>query len=92
MNKQELIKLVAEETEISQKDVAKVLDAIIKHISIAVASGITVLLVGFGSFKPAKREARNGRNPQTGEAIEIPARIVPVFRPGKEFKQAVAGE
>lgn len=90
MTKAELIDKVAEKTKLTKKDSAKVIDAIIGSINGALAKGNKVQLVGFGSFEVKKREARKGRNPQTGAEIKIAARKVPVFRAGKALKDAVA--
>lgn len=91
MNKQELIKKIAAESEVSQKEASTILDNALNAIVDAVAAGEKVQLIGFGSFEPKKREARVGRNPKTKEAIEIPASIALVFKPGKEFKEKVKG-
>lgn len=65
------------------------LDAILGTIVDTVADGEKVVLVGFGSFESRSRVAREGRNPKTGEALKIPAAVVPVFIPGKNFREAV---
>ena len=87
MNKTELIAEVALKAGLSKKDAEKALNATIDTITEALASGDKVQLVGFGGFETKKREARMGRNPKTKEAIEIPASKVPVFKPGKSFKE-----
>ncbi|MBT9137673.1 MAG: DNA-binding protein HU [Syntrophomonadaceae bacterium] len=89
MNKGELIKEVAAKTEATQKTVEEVISAAIEVIQIAVASGAKVTLVGFGTFEKSERNARTGRNPATGEAIDIPAKAVPKFTAGKNFREAV---
>lgn len=89
MNKQELIKEIVSETDLPSKQVSAVLDSAIRKIISAVAEGDKVQFVGFGSFEGKKREARTGRNPKTKEPIEIPACVSPVFKAGKEFKDAV---
>jgi DNA-binding protein HU-beta len=90
MNKTELIAAVAEHTGLDRKDVAKAIDGLLDVIPMAVAAGEQVTLIGFGSFEAAHRPARNGRNPQTGEAIEIPAAWAPKFKAGSAFKGLVA--
>lgn len=90
MNKQELIALVAEENNMSKSQAGRVMDSIFKNIMKAVAQGDAFQLVGFGTFKAVKREARVSRNPSTGEAVNVPATVVPKFVPGKAFKDAVA--
>jgi DNA-binding protein HU-beta len=90
MNKGELIDAVAAKVEVSKKDADAIVTAAVEAIMEAVASGDKVSLVGFGSFEPRERKAREGRNPQTGEALKIAATTVPGFSAGKGFKQLVA--
>lgn len=90
MTKTELIDKVADKTKLTKKASAQAIDAMVGAISGALVKGNKVQLVGFGSFEVKKREARKGRNPQTGAEIKIPARKVPVFRAGKALKEAVA--
>ena len=90
MNKAELINAVAAAAEVSKKDAEAVLTATLDAITDALKEGDKVQLVGFGSFEVKKRAARIGRNPKTKESIEIPASKVPVFKPGKALKDAVA--
>ncbi len=89
MNKTELINAVAEATDLSKKDAGKAVDAVFDTILNALAKGEKVQLIGFGNFEVRHRAARKGRNPQTGEEIEIPASKVPAFKPGKALKEAV---
>jgi DNA-binding protein HU-beta len=89
MNKTELVKAVAEQAELTQKDAAKAVDALIETISETLAKEEKIQLIGFGTFEVRERSARKGRNPQTGEEIEIAASKVPAFKPGKELKEAV---
>ncbi|WP_166239346.1 HU family DNA-binding protein [Paenibacillus turpanensis] len=89
MNKTDLINKVAESTDLAKKDVTKVVDAVFESISEALQSGDKVQLVGFGNFEVRERSARKGRNPQTGEEIEIPASKVPAFKPGKALKDGI---
>ena len=90
MNKGELIEVVATKAEVSKKDADAIVTAMVEAITTAVASGEKVSLVGFGSFEPRERKAREGRNPQTGKTLKIPATTVPAFSAGKGFKQLVA--
>jgi DNA-binding protein HU-beta len=92
MNKSELIEIVAKESDLSKVAAGKILDSLIAAVTKAVAKGDGVTLVGFGSFKPIKRAARVGKNPQTGAALKIAARTVPKFTAGATFKAAVAGK
>ncbi len=89
MTKADLISAVAE-TGMSKKEAAAAVDAAIDAIKGALAKGEKVSLIGFGSFSVKKRKARTGRNPQTGKAIKIKAKNVPVFSAGKGLKDAVS--
>jgi DNA-binding protein HU-beta len=91
MNKAELIQRTAAVTDLSQKDVARALDGLIEVIQSTVANGEKVTLVGFGAFEAKLTKERMGRNPATGEELVIPAKLVPRFHPGKEFKTQVGG-
>ena len=89
MNKQELVKKIAEDTEMTQKDAAAVLESALAWIEKTVASGEKVQLVGFGTFERKKREARLSRNPRTGEEVQIQAAFLPTFKAGKGFREEV---
>lgn len=89
MNKSALVDHIAAKTKLTKKAVADVLEAFMGGVMTTVKKGESVTLTGFGTFKASKRQARTGRNPQTGASIKIPARTVPAFRPGKEFKDMV---
>ena len=89
MNKTELVKVVSTQAELTQKDAAKAVDALVETISNTLAKEEKVQLIGFGTFEVRDRAARKGRNPQTGEEIDIAASKVPAFKPGKELKEAV---
>jgi len=89
MNKEELVKAVADKTKLSQKSTAEVISAVLETVEKTVAKGKKVTLVGFGSFEARKRAARTGRNPQTGKEIKIAAKTVPAFSAGKKFKEVV---
>ncbi len=89
MNKTELVNAVAEAAELSKKDATKAVEAVFDTILNALKNGDKVQLIGFGNFEVRERAARKGRNPQTGEEIEIPASKVPAFKPGKALKEAV---
>ncbi|THE13764.1 HU family DNA-binding protein [Bacillus timonensis] len=92
MNKTELVSAVAESAELSKKDATKAVDAVFEAVQNALSNGDKVQLIGFGNFEVRERAARKGRNPQTGEEIEIAASKVPAFKPGKALKDAVAGK
>lgn len=89
MNKTELIAAVAEQAAITKKDAEKALSAVIDSITNAMAEGDKVQLVGFGTFEVRERDARKGKNPRTGEIINIPASKVPAFKAGKALKDIV---
>ena len=89
MNKQELIKKVAQDAELTQKQAAAALESMMDSVKEAVAAGDKVQLIGFGTFESKKRDARTGRNPRTGKAVKIEAAVLPVFKAGKAFKDAV---
>ncbi len=88
MNKTELIDNVAEALE-SKKLAQAAVDSILENISTALKNGEKVTLVGFGTFEVVERKARKGRNPKTGEPIDIKAAKVPRFSPGKALKETV---
>jgi DNA-binding protein HU-beta len=89
MNKAELIEAVAKAADISKASAEKALDGALDAIADALKKDDSVTLVGFGTFRVSKRAARTGRNPRTGEAIEIKAARVPKFSAGKALKDAV---
>jgi DNA-binding protein HU-beta len=89
MNKTTLVDKIAGKTGLTKKAVGDVLEGFMGAVMDTVKGGQTVTLTGFGTFKASKRQARTGRNPQTGASIQIPARTVPVFKAGKAFKDMV---
>lgn len=89
MNKTELVAAIAEKTELSKKDSEKALKAFIEVVGEELKKGEKIQLVGFGTFEVADRAARTGKNPQTGEAITIPASKAPKFKAGKALKDTV---
>ncbi len=89
MNKTELIGAVAKKSGLTKKDTEKVVNSFIDVVQEALGEGDTVAILGFGTFLTRERAAREGRNPRTGEVIQISAGRVPVFRPGKGLKDAV---
>ncbi|MFL2535428.1 MAG: HU family DNA-binding protein [Candidatus Azotimanducaceae bacterium] len=89
MNKQELIDNMAESADISKASAARALESMVDSVTGALKSGDSLTLVGFGTFSVRKREARAGRNPKTGEAIQIKAANVPAFKAGKALKEAL---
>ena len=89
MTKAELIKAVAEDSGVSKKDAAAVVDAVLANIAEAMAKGEKVQLVGFGTFEVRERAAREGKNPRTSETVKIDACRVPAFKAGKALKDKV---
>jgi len=88
--KADLVARMAGETGLEKKKAQQALDVLLKTFSEELSAGNKISLVGFGNFAVAKRDAREGRNPQTGEKIKIPARNVVKFTPGKTLKEKVA--
>ncbi len=89
MNKTELIDQIADESDVSKAVAGRALDAMISAVTQTLSEGAQVTLVGFGTFSVRDRAARIGRNPQTGETIQIKAAKVPTFKAGKAFKDAL---
>ena len=89
MNKNDLVAAVADGADLSKADAAKAVDAVFGSITGSLKGGGEVRLVGFGTFSVANRKASTGRNPRTGEAIQIPASKQPKFKAGKGLKDAV---
>jgi len=89
VNKNDLVGAVADSSDLSKADAAKAVDAVFDSITSSLQSGGEVRLVGFGTFSVANRKASTGRNPRTGEAIQIPASKQPKFKAGKGLKDAV---
>lgn len=89
MNKQELVGQVAERTGLARGDAGRAVEAVFDAITLSLAGGEEVRLVGFGSFVVTRRKASTGRNPRTGEPMDIKASAVPKFRVGKGLKDAV---
>ena len=89
MNKNDLVASVADSSGLSKADAGKAVDSVLDNITSALQSGNEIRLVGFGTFSVAQRKATTGRNPQTGETIQIKASKSPGFKAGKAFKDAV---
>lgn len=89
MNKGDLIEVVADDAGLSKADATRAVDAMIAAVTKALKTGKQVALVGFGTFSVKKRAARQGRNPRTGQTIQIAASKVPGFKAGKALKDAV---
>ena len=89
MNKQELVRNIASETGLTKKVCQTTVNKVVSTIASCLARGERVTLVGFGTFQIIEKKARKGRNPQTGKEIQIPAKKVPKFVPGKSLKEKV---
>ena len=91
MNKADLIEVLAQETEVTKVKAGEFVDTLIATVTKALKKGEDLTLVGFGTFTTSKRAARKGRNPQTGEVLNIKATTVAKFRAGKDLREAVSG-
>jgi DNA-binding protein HU-beta len=89
MNKTELVEAVAKDAGLSKADAARALDSLMATVTKTLKKGDEVAITGFGKWSVAKRAARTGRNPQTGEAVKIRASKTPKFTPGATFKAAL---
>jgi integration host factor subunit beta len=89
MTKAELVEEVARAAELTKKDSEVIVDEVFKNIIQALNRGEKIELRGFGSFRVRQRDARRGRNPKTGTPVDIPAKRVPYFKPGKELKELI---
>ncbi|WP_264754705.1 integration host factor subunit beta [Mangrovitalea sediminis] len=90
MTKSELVEIIAsKQTQLSVKDVELAVKTVIEHMSQALAEGQRIEIRGFGSFSLHYRAPRTGRNPKTGEPVQLPAKYVPHFKPGKELREEV---
>lgn len=89
MNKTDLIAKVSEKTEITKKDVERMLNATLETVQEEVQAGEQIQIIGFGTMKAVDKKATTARNPKTGETIKVPAKRVPKFVPGAAFKELV---
>ena len=89
MTKAELVEFIAENADLTKADAARALEAVVEGITEGLKKSGKVTLVGFGTFTAKKREAREGRNPQTGETVKIAARVVPGFKAGNKLKESL---
>jgi DNA-binding protein HU-beta len=91
MNKAELIDVISQENQVTKVKAGEFVDTLIATVQKTLKKGEDLTLVGFGTFTTSKRAARKGRNPQTGEVLNIKATTVPKFRPGKDLRETVSG-
>lgn len=89
MTKAELVEFIAENADLTKADAVRALDAVLEGVIEGLKRTGKVALVGFGTFNAKEREAHTGRNPQTGEAVEIAARVIPSFKAGNKLKDAL---
>ena len=89
MSKQELVEFIAENAGLSKADATRALDATMEGIKAGLKKEGKVTLVGFGTFEAKKRAAREGRNPLTGETVQIPAKVAATFKAGSKLKEAL---
>ena len=89
MTKAELVQFIAETADLTKADATRALDAMVEGVTKGLKEEVKVTLVGFGTFTAKKREAREGRNPQTGETVKIAARVVPGFKAGNKLKESI---
>lgn len=89
MNKADLVAAISKKSGLTKKDADKAVSAFVAAVTETLSKGGKVQLVGFGTFETAKRAAREGRNPQTGKPMKIPASTAPKFKPGKALKDSV---
>ena len=89
MTKAELVEFIAEKADLTKADAGRALDAMVEGVTKGLKEDGKVTLVGFGTFTAKKRDAREGRNPQTGETVKIAARVVPGFKAGSKLKDAL---
>ena len=89
MTKADLVEQIAEATGLTKKDTAVVVDGFLEAVKQALSREQNIEIRGFGSFKVKSRKARKARNPRTGEAVHVPSRMVPTFKPSKELKELV---
>jgi integration host factor subunit beta len=92
MTKAELVEDVADAAELTKKDAERLVEIVFESIIESLNQGEKIELRGFGSFRVRERGARRGRNPKTGDPVNIPAKRVPYFKPGKELKELINGD
>jgi len=89
MTKAELVEFVADNADLTKADASRAIEAVMEGVTEGLKKNGKVTLVGFGTFSAKKRDARTGRNPQTGETVKIAARVVPAFKAGSKLKDAL---
>ncbi|HUK12983.1 MAG TPA: HU family DNA-binding protein [Thermoanaerobaculaceae bacterium] len=92
MTKAEIIKVLADQVGLTRREAAEVLSVVLDGVVDAIREGEKVELRGFGSFRTRKRQARAGRNPRTGAQVQVPPKVVPYFKPGKQLRETLGGK
>jgi integration host factor subunit beta len=92
MTKADIIKILADHVGLTRREAAEVLSVVLDGVVDAIRAGEKVELRGFGSFRTRKRQARAGRNPRTGAQVNVPPKVVPYFKPGKQLREVLAGK
>jgi len=92
MTKAEIIKVLADQVGLTRREAAEVLTVVLDGVVDAIREGEKVELRGFGSFRTRKRQARAGRNPRTGAQVQVPPKVVPYFKPGKQLRETLGGK
>ncbi len=92
MTKADIIKVLADQVGLTRREAAAVLSVVLDGVVDAIAEGEKVELRGFGSFRTRKRQARAGRNPRTGAQVDVPPKVVPYFKPGKQLRETLGGK
>jgi integration host factor subunit beta len=91
MTKADIVRTLAEEVGLTRREAAQTLAIVLDGVIEAIGSGEKVELRGFGSFRTRKRQARQGRNPRTGDRVAVPSKVVPYFKPGKQLREVLGG-
>jgi integration host factor subunit beta len=92
MTKADIIKVLADQVGLTRREAAAVLSVVLDGVVEAIREGEKVELRGFGSFRTRKRQARSGRNPRTGAQVNVPPKVVPYFKPGKQLRETLGGK
>ncbi len=92
MTKADIIKVLADQVGLTRREAAEVLSVVLDGVVEAIKDGEKVELRGFGSFRTRTRQARAGRNPRTGAQVQVPPKLVPYFKPGKQLRETLGGK
>ena len=92
MTKADIIRVLADQVGLTRREAAEVLSVVLDGVVEAIKEGEKVELRGFGSFRTRTRQARAGRNPRTGAQVQVPPKLVPYFKPGKQLRETLGGK